>query len=270
MVIRCLPGWINVSRAAQIVTKALSVECAHVAASNVRNARPNDGSLISFAPGPNARRTQSKCSFSMVHGGSDTVRICCGSVSIGQRLGSVEPSAIAENEISETTGSFNDAPDDNRRSASIHHSVLRRSKPVGRAPFCNAISISTSIPTPPLADFHGPGWCWWVRSGLRKASMYGAITWAYVLRRTNPPQISNSSTGSTAPANPPNTATFSGCIWIAVMEARVGSEQSRDKQPLHVVGGFQNGGAYLHETGWVLSGFPSQGEAGANVERILA
>ena len=205
-------------------TSALPSECAHIAPSNVRTARPNAGSFISSAPGPNASRTQSKCLFSMVCGGSDTVRNCLGSVSIGQRLGSMEPSAITENERSETTGSFNDAPDDNRNSASIHHRVLRRSKPVGRVPCCNAISISTSIHTPPRAGFHGPGWCWSARSGRRKASMYGDITWAYVLRRTNPSQISNSSTGSPAPASPPNSDTFSGCICIAVTEVRVGSK----------------------------------------------
>ena len=43
-------------------------ECAQIAASNVRNAHPNARSFISSAPGPNALRTQSNCSFSMVSG----------------------------------------------------------------------------------------------------------------------------------------------------------------------------------------------------------
>ena len=153
----------------------------------------------------------------MVCGGLGTVRYCRGSVSIGQRLASMEPSAMTENETSETIGSFNGAPDDNRNSASIHHKVLRRSNPVGRVPCCNAISISTSIHTPPRAGFHGPGWCWPARSGRRKASMYGDMTWAYVLRRTSPSQIWNSSAESADPATPPNSDAFSGCIRIAVI-----------------------------------------------------
>ena len=127
----------------------------------------------------------------------------------------------------ETTVSFNAAPDDIRNSASIHHRVLRRSKSVGRAPRCNAISISTSNDMPPRAGFQGPGWCWSPRSGRRKASMYGDITWAYVFRRTNPSQISNSPTPSTAPATPPNSDTFSGCTCIIMIELAVPAQRYR-------------------------------------------
>ena len=44
----------------------------------------------------------------------------------------MEPSAMTENETSETIGSFNGAPDDNRNRASIHHRV-RWPRKIGQA-----------------------------------------------------------------------------------------------------------------------------------------